>query len=81
MMRSELNEIVREGREVHRLLRVQAASVRRPVAGWRPNKRRAGEVAPARLGWDIADFGRGDFEPRARFFSRFATAARKTGRS
>jgi D-lyxose ketol-isomerase len=32
------------------------------VDDWKRNKPRAGEVIRARLGWDITDFGRGEFE-------------------
>ena len=63
MKRSELNEIIREGEKF-----IASFGFKLPeFANWSPddwklNKHRAGEVIRARLGWDITDFGRGDFE-------------------
>lgn len=63
MKRSELNEIIREGEKF-----IASFGFKLPeFANWSPgdwqrNKHRAGEVLRARLGWDITDFGRGDFE-------------------
>jgi len=63
MKRSELNEIIREGEKF-----IESFGFKLPefanwsLEDWRRNKQRAGEVLRARLGWDITDFGRGDFE-------------------
>ena len=63
MKRSELNEIIREGEKF-----IASFGFKLPefanwsLEDWRRNKHRAGEVLRARLGWDITDFGRGDFE-------------------
>jgi len=63
MKRSELNEIIREGEKF-----IASFGFKLPEfahwseADWRKNKHRAGEALRARLGWDITDFGRGEFE-------------------
>jgi D-lyxose ketol-isomerase len=63
MKRSELNEIIREGEKF-----IASFGFKLPefaswsLDDWKRNKPRAGEVLRARLGWDITDFGRGDFE-------------------
>src|SRR5688572_17802806 len=63
MKRSELNEIIREGEKF-----IASFGFKLPefaswsLDDWKRNKPRAGEVIRARLGWDITDFGRGDFE-------------------
>ena len=63
MKRSELNEIIRDGEKF-----IASFGFKLPefanwsVDDWKRNKPRAGEVIRARLGWDITDFGRGDFE-------------------
>src|SRR5687767_13386355 len=63
MKRSELNEIIREGEKF-----IASFGFKLPefaswsADDWKRNKPRAGEVIRARLGWDITDFGRGDFE-------------------
>jgi D-lyxose ketol-isomerase len=63
MKRSELNEIIREGERF-----IASFGFKLPefaswsMDDWKRNKPRAGEVIRARLGWDITDFGRGDFE-------------------
>ncbi|HNB26102.1 MAG TPA: D-lyxose/D-mannose family sugar isomerase, partial [Alphaproteobacteria bacterium] len=63
MKRSELNEIIREGERF-----IASFGFKMPeFATWTPddwkrNKHRAREAIRARLGWDITDFGRGDFE-------------------
>lgn len=63
MKRSELNEIIREGEKF-----IASFGFKMPEFAhwspedWRKNKARAGEAIRARLGWDITDFGRGEFE-------------------
>ena len=63
MKRSELNEIIREGEKF-----IASFGFKLPefaswsMDDWKRNKPRAGEVIRARLGWDITDFGRGDFD-------------------
>ena len=63
MKRSELNEIIREGEKF-----IASFGFKLPeFADWSPddwhrNKSRAGAVLKARLGWDITDYGRGEFD-------------------
>src|SRR5215510_11434853 len=63
MKRSELNEIIRDGEKF-----IASFGFKLPefanwsLDDWARNKHRASEVIRARLGWDITDFGRGDFE-------------------
>ena len=63
MKRSELNDIIREGEKF-----IASFGFKMPEFAnwtpddWRKNKHRAREAIRARLGWDITDFGRGEFE-------------------
>ena len=63
MKRSELNEIIREGEKF-----IASFGFKLPefadwsLDDWKRNKSRAGAVLKARLGWDITDFGRGEFD-------------------
>lgn len=68
MKRSHVNEILRESADFIRSF----GYVMPPFADWTPDemKRRRGEIngiVNARLGWDITDYGGGDFAKRGLF--------------
>ena len=68
MKRSEVNRILRDGDAFMR----EHGQVLPPFAYWTPDEMRArrGEIAgivERRLGWDITDYGRGDFARRGLF--------------
>ncbi|WP_048647295.1 D-lyxose/D-mannose family sugar isomerase [Nitratireductor soli] len=68
MKRSRVNEILREGAEFIRSF----GYVLPPFADWTPDdmKHRSGAIGgivDARLGWDITDYGAGDFARRGLF--------------
>ena len=62
MLRSELNDIIRAGEAF-----IASFGFRMPplatwtAEDWRANKGRAGAILGPKLGWDITDFGQGDF--------------------
>ncbi len=63
MKRSEINALIREGEEFFK----RHCFALPPFAGWSPEEwktrgREADEIRSRRLGWDLTDFGSGDFQ-------------------
>ena len=87
MKRSEINRIMRESRDFLRRM----GFLLPPFASWSPEewKRRGpecGEIVRNQLGWDITDFGSGDFEAKGLFLftirnGSIADLERPTGKS
>lgn len=63
MKRSQINEILLEGRDFFRSFGIHLP----PFADWAPSKMQGdylniSGIVKARLGWDITDYGQGDFD-------------------
>ncbi len=74
MKRSEINQIIKDAKA----FMVEKQFILPPWAywsleDWKKNKQSAKEIITNMLGWDITDFGYGDFHSRACFFLPFAT--------
>lgn len=62
MKRSELNRIIREGQEfIESFGFVLPPFAHWTIEDWRANRSRADSLIGAGLGWDITDYGRGNF--------------------
>ena len=66
MKRSEINQILREAKEfLHEKNFLLPPWAYWTIDEWRENRKNAEEIFNNMLGWDITDFGSGDFyDPR-----------------
>ena len=70
MKRSQINKAIKEG-----IKALNSISFSLPdfafwsVDEWKKNKDAAGEIIQTGMGWDVTDFGSGDFEKSALRFS------------